>query len=236
MIMNKANILFLGDESKCYHDLRQVLTAGGMEVTRADIITKEDEMLTSASPHLVIVYCPKEGVSGLTLCQELRSFYSGLMILVSCQKDTEFHTLALGLGADASLSAEQGTPFIAANIHAMLRRCEALHPTKKLTFGHLTIDSSKRDAYIGNEAASLSTIEFQLIWLLARRQGSVVSREDIHRELYKTGYNGYDRSIDLYISRIRQKIGDDPNSSRYVKTVRGLGYQFITTKTTSPTL
>ncbi|WP_169309270.1 response regulator transcription factor [Desulforhopalus sp. IMCC35007] len=230
--MNKVNILFLGDESKYYQDLRQVLTANGMEVTRVDSITKEDEILTSVSPHLVIVYSPQEGVGGLAFCQELRSFYSGLMVLVSCQKDTEFHTLALGLGADASLSAEQGTSFIAANIHAMLRRCEALNPTKKLTFGHLTIDSSKRDAYVGDEAASLSTIEFQLIWLLARRQGSVVSREDIHRELYKTGYNGYDRSIDLYISRIRQKIGDDPNSSRYVKTVRGLGYQFIPNKTT----
>ena len=232
--MNKVNILFLGNESKCYQDLRQVLTANGMEVTRVDSITKEDGVLTSVSPHLVIVYSPQEGVSGLAFCQELRSFYTGLMVLVSCQKDTEFHTLALGLGADASLSAEQGTSFIAANIHAMLRRCEALNPTKKLTFGPLTIDSSKRDAYVGDEAASLSTIEFQLIWLLARRQGSVVSREDIHRELYKTGYNGYDRSIDLYISRIRQKIGDDPNSSRYVKTVRGLGYQFIPTKTTVP--
>jgi DNA-binding response OmpR family regulator len=153
------------------------------------------------------------------------------MILISCQNDAEYHTLALGLGADASLSAEHGTSLIAANVQAMLRRCEALHPAKKLTFGQLTIDSSKREAFIAGEAVSLSTIEFQLIWLLARRQGSVVSREEIHLELYKKAYNGYDRSIDLYISRIRQKIGDDPNSSRYVKTVRGVGYQFIPTQT-----
>ncbi|MCF6180322.1 MAG: helix-turn-helix domain-containing protein, partial [Geopsychrobacter sp.] len=70
-------------------------------------------------------------------------------------------------------------------------------------------------------------IEFQLFWSLAQKAGCVVSRDDIHLDLYNAAYNGYDRNIDLYISRIRQKIGDDPSLPRYLKTVRGVGYMFV---------
>jgi DNA-binding response OmpR family regulator len=108
----------------------------------------------------------------------------------------------------------------------LLRRFASTTP-RILTFGRLTIDSNQRDAYVAGQAANLSSQEFQVIWYLASNPGGVVSRDEIYRDLRNSAYNGYDRSIDVYVSRIRQKIGDLPSSSSYLKTVRGVGYQFV---------
>ncbi|MFT5700818.1 MAG: DNA-binding response OmpR family regulator [Desulforhopalus sp.] len=225
--MKQANIFFLGAKSDFFDQLKQLIETKDIRVKRAKTIPDLIESVNKTPPYLIIADCPDKSVAGLTLCQEIRSLYQGLLILLSDHTEVEFHILALGLGADASLVHEHGALLLAANIEAMLRRCETLHPIKKLTFGTLTIDASKRDVFIDGKAVALSTIEFQLLWSLAQRHGTVVTRDEIHQELYQTTYNGYDRSIDLYVSRIRQKIGDAPGASKYVKTVRGVGYQFI---------
>ncbi len=227
--MNQANILYLGESTPFYKQVKQLLTVKDIQISRIDTFEKAIKVFSDNPPQILVAEARDEGVSGLSLCQEIRSRYQGLMVLLSNQDGIDFHTLALGLGVDTSLKITDGPQYIVANIDALMRRCKMLHPLKQLTFGDLTIDSSRRDVFIADQAAALSTIEFQLIWLLAKKNGSVVSRDEIHRELYKTNYNGYDRSIDLYISRIRQKIGDDPGTSQYLKTVRGVGYQFIPT-------
>lgn len=225
--MPHATILYLGQKNNYFEELQKILESQKIETKQIDSLQSATDYLMSSPPHLLLALTPDKGVTGLTLCQELRQVYKGLLILVSNQKEVDFHSLALGLGADASIRYEHGVQLLAANIRAMLRRCETLHPIQKINFGRLTIDSSKRDVFVAGESVALSTIEFQLIWALAKRQGSVVTREEIHQELYHSTYNGYDRSIDLYVSRIRQKIGDLPGAPKYLKTVRGIGYQFI---------
>lgn len=230
--MPQATILYLGPKNNYFEELQKTLESQNIRTRQIDTLQSATDYLINTPPHLLVALTPDKGVTGLTLCQELRQIYTGLLILVSDQKEVEFHSLALGLGADASIRYEHGPQLLAANVQAMLRRCETLHPVQKLSFGNLIIDSNKRDVFIAGESVALSTIEFQLIWSLAIRQGSVVTREEIHQELYKSTYNGYDRSIDLYISRIRQKIGDLPETPKYLKTVRGVGYQFITAEHT----
>jgi DNA-binding response OmpR family regulator len=232
--MPHATILYLGQKNNYFDELQKILESQKVQTKQIDSLQSATDYLMSCTPHLLLALTPGQGVTGLTLCQELRQVYKGLLILVSNQKEVDFHSLALGLGADASIRYEHGTQLLAANVQAMLRRCETLHPVQKLSFGNLIIDSSKRDVFVAGESVALSTIEFQLIWSLARRQGSVVTREEIHQELYHSTYNGYDRSIDLYVSRIRQKIGDLPGAPKYLKTVRGIGYQFIPAEPTSP--
>ncbi len=231
--MPHATILYLGEKNNYFEELQKILESQKVQTKQIDSLQNATDYLMSSPPHLILALTPDQGVTGLTLCQELRQVYKGLLILVSNQKEVDFHSLALGLGADASIRYEHGTQLLAANVQAMLRRCETLHPVQKLSFGNLIIDSSKRDVFVAGESVALSTIEFQLIWSLARRQGSVVTREEIHQELYHSTYNGYDRSIDLYVSRIRQKIGDLPGAPKYLKTVRGIGYQFIPAEPTN---
>ena len=148
------------------------------------------------------------------------------MVLVSENKDERFHILALDLGADAIFPRTTGAALVAAHIRALLRRFASTTP-RVLTFGRLTVDANQRDVYVAGQAANLSSQEFQVIWYLACNPGCVVSRDEIYRDLRNAAYNGYDRSIDVYVSRIRQKIGGLPSSSSYLKTVRGVGYQFV---------
>ena len=138
-----------------------------------------------------------------------------------------FHLLALDLGADASLPVSAGVPLVAANAKALLRRFAPARTPSVMTFGRLSIDANRRDVFVEGQAVEMSTIEFQLFWYLAQKPGCVVTRDEIYRELHSSVYNGYDRGIDVYVSRIRQKIGDTPSSPRYLKTVRGKGYQFV---------
>ncbi len=178
-------------------------------------------------PQLILLDAPGAGVIGLTACREIRSHYQGLLMLLSSDCDEHLHSLALSMGVDASFSGATSLKLVAAQMKALLRRFAPSEPPAVQTFGKLTIDANKRDVFVAEQAAQLSTIEFNLFWTLVKHAGTVVSRDDIHRDLYNSPYNGYDRGIDIYISRIRQKIGDDPVMPRYLKTVRGAGYQFV---------
>ena len=225
--MSEAAVLIIGGEGMFYLDLKQHLSMDAMVVNRIEHFQKKTNVFALYQPHIVVLDCPAEGVSSLMHCQEIRSLYSGLLLMVSELEDNSFHKLALDLGADSSMSRGDGAPRIAALIKALIRRFVHLKADQELTFGNVTIDAQRRDVFIDGHALTLSTIEFRLFWCLAQKSGCVVSREELHKDMYKTTYNGYDRSIDLYISRIRQKIGDFPASAICLKTVRGVGYQFI---------
>lgn len=226
-LMEKTKILYIGDDTSFFQEIKETLRTKDIKLIRRRNFEKAAALFQMQPPHMVVAEAPEEGVSGLALCQEVRTNYGGLFVLLSQQEKVDFHILALDLGADGSFKICDGPQYLVANILALLKRYVCLHAVKELTFGPLTIDSRKRDVFISGQPAELSTIEFQLIWSLAKRHGNVVSRDEIHHELYKCPYNGYDRTIDLYISRIRQKIGDAPGSSQYLKTVRGIGYQFV---------
>lgn len=223
----RSNCFIISGEKKFYLDLQQILSLDDMAVYRTGNFLEAKNCFAMHPPHMVILDCPAESIDGLTHCQAIRTAYSGLLMLISDRRDNNFHKLALDLGADSSMVCGDGAPLVAANIRALLRRFVPWQPELQLTFGSLTVDAQRRDVFIDGQAMALSTIEFQLFWSLARKAGCVVSREVIHQDIYNTTYNGYDRSIDLYISRIRQKIGTHSDAANCLKTVRGVGYQFI---------
>lgn len=223
----KQLFFIIGGAGKFYRDLEQHLKIDYMVVNRADFFPDLSNIFELYQPHIVMLNCSKEGVSGLTCCQQIRIFYSGLLLLISEQRDNNFHKLALDLGADSSMTCNDGVPLIAALIRALLRRFVPIKPEQQLTFGNVTIDAERRDSFIAGQPLTLSSIEFQLFWCFAQKAGRVVSRDELHKDMYTTTYNGYDRSIDLYASHIRQKIGNYPVSTICLKTVRGIGYQLI---------
>ncbi|MEW8338034.1 MAG: winged helix-turn-helix domain-containing protein, partial [Candidatus Thiodiazotropha sp.] len=96
-----------------------------------------------------------------------------------------------------------------------------------LHFGELRIDASARAVLIKEEEVELSTGEFDLLWLLATKAGKVVNRDSALKTLRGFGYDGLDRSVDIGISRLRRKLGDDANHPYRIKTVRGRGYLFV---------
>jgi len=124
-----------------------------------------------------------------------------------------------------------------ARIKALLRRSPAPANTaagdhaeqsepSELAFGRFRISQTTRSTSLGSDAIDLTTAEFDLLWLLARHAGSILSRDDLLQELRGIGFDGLDRSIDARISRLRRKLGDDPENPTRIKTVRGKGYLF----------
>ena len=225
--MSQTTVLLLTRTTTFFSDLKHLLEQDDNLICRFDRREDAFSFLDSNRPHLIVLDCPGTNVGGLAVCQEIRARYPGLLVLVSEDEDERFHVLALDLGADASLPVTAGAPLVAANVKALLRRFAPDRERLVRTFGELTVDANRRDVFIAGRAVQLSTIEFQLFWYFSQKPGRVVTRDEIFLELYHATYNGYDRNIDLYVSRIRQKTGDDQTSPRYLKTVRGVGYQFI---------
>ena len=119
-----------------------------------------------------------------------------------------------------------------ARIRALLRRREgSAEPVaenqRRLEFGPLVIDNAMREAWLAGRGIELTSAEFDLLWLLVSNAGRILSREEIFTALRGIGYDGQDRSIDVRISRIRPKIGDDPIHPRMIKTIRSKGYLFV---------
>lgn len=228
--MDQTTVLFISRAAQYHSALKRLLEQDDVLLRQAVQWDNASLPAEADPPQMIVLDCPGSGVDGLSICQEIRARYSGLLVLVSENGDERFQILALNLGADAAFPRTAGAPLVAATIKALLRRFAPADPPLVMIFGRLTVDANRRDVFVAGQAVNLSTLEFQLFWSLASKPGCAVSRDEIYRELYNGIYNGYDRSIDVHVSRIRQKIGDLPSSSCYLKTVRGVGYQFIGTE------
>lgn len=225
--MEKCGVFIIADDDFFFLSLEYQLIQFGVEVKRIVFDEHLIKLVNELKPAAVILCCPLGEEDQVLQYKSLRSNFSGLLIHVADDLDINIQLLSLQLGADASWNIMDNVALAAANFQALLRKCGALDKPDQVIIGNLIIDRTKQEGFLDGKPVNLSTIEFHLLWLLAVRRGKVVSRNEIHRELYQNSYNGYDRSIDLYISRIRQKIGDNPQAPRYVKTIRGTGYLFI---------
>lgn len=225
--MNQTTVLLISHRSDIIEDVKLRLEEDDIRTCQADCWERAQAVISADLPQLVVIDSPGPSVVGIAVCREIRSCYKGLLVVLSDDADERTHTLCMSMGADLSFSSNLSSPLLTAHIKALLRRFAPPEPLAVQTFGHLTVDANKRDVFVAEQPAQLSTIEFNLFWALVKKAGCVVSRDDIHQYLYNSSYNGYDRGIDNYISRIRHKIGDDPIMPRYLKTVRGAGYKFV---------
>lgn len=225
--MCRATVLYVSSSTSLYSGLKECLQEDNIEAKHCYTVPELIHEHIESSPDLVLIECADQGINELALCGDICEMYTGPLVLIADQDNVKFKIMALKLGVDISLSKSDGAQLVAANIQALLRRLRLSFHQSLLDFGNLIIDARRRDAFLAGERINLSTIEFEVLWVVARKSGFVVSRDEIHHELYGATYNGYDRNIDLYISRIRKKIGDDPCSPVFLKTVRGIGYQFI---------
>lgn len=178
-------------------------------------------------PHLVVLDLMLPGMDGFEVCRTVRPFYQGPILILTARDDDMDEILGLELGADDYVTKPVQPRVLIAHIRALLRRVktEPLKSTqKRVTLGDLVVDASRREVIRHDLAIDFTTVEFDLLWYLVSQSGEVVSRQDIYQALFHYDYDGTDRSVDVYISRIRHKLGDDPAAAYYIKTVRGVGY------------
>ena len=224
---NNETILIVEDDIELAELIGERLEREGFRISCEPNGTAAAERIPVESPDLVILDLMLPGMDGFQVCKAVRPAYGGPILILTARDEDLDEILGLELGADDFVTKPVQPRVLIARIRALLRRAQPAVPEPtagRVTVGQLSVDASRREACVGDREVDLTTIEFDLLWYLAGRAGEVVSRQDIYQALFNYDYDGLDRSVDVYVSRIRRKLGDDTSQPHYIKTVRGVGY------------
>ncbi|MDR5905212.1 winged helix-turn-helix domain-containing protein [Franzmannia qiaohouensis] len=226
---DQDHVLIIEDDERLAELTRDYLEANGFQVTVEADGARGVERIVSLQPDLVILDLMLPGEDGLSICRRARNDYAGPILMLTARTDDMDQVLGLEMGADDYVPKPVQPRVLLARMRALMRRTESGESggEARLTFNNLVVDSATREAWLEGDRIDLTSAEFDLLWLLASHAGRVLTREEIFSELRGIKYDGQDRSIDVRVSRIRPKIGDDPNHPHRIKTVRSKGYLFV---------
>lgn len=226
---NPQSILLVEDDLRLSDLVSRYLENNGFRVAvvgRGDAVF---EQVRRAAPDLIILDLGLPGQDGFSVCRQLRPSYENPILILTARDNDGDHILGLELGADDYVIKPVEPRVLMARIHALLRRgrSRARPEQNILRFGRLVINVAARAVSVDGEAIALSSNEFDLLVHLATRAGEVQSREAIFQQLYRREYDGIDRMLDVRISHLRKKLGDDADRSERIKTIWGQGYLFV---------
>ena len=227
---NIPRILIVEDDERLATLTQDYLRRNGLDVAIETDGTRAIRRIISEQPDLVLLDVMLPGSDGLTVCREVRPHYSQPILMLTARTEDMDQVLGLEMGADDYVAKPAQPRVLLARIRALLRRSEStpVHESpQRLEFGELVIDNGGRSVMLGGRLVDFTSAEYDLLWLLASNAGRILSREDIFERLRGIEYDGQDRSIDVRISRIRPKIGDDPENPKRIKTIRSKGYLFV---------
>lgn len=227
--VGSVRVLLVEDDEQTAKGMMAALESAGYDVGREAHGDRAADRIVSEQPQAVLLDLNLPGKDGFEICREVRSRYSGGIIVYTIRGDDIDHFLALEMGADDFLVKPLDPGLVVGHLKAVLRRAEspnANQPRGSYTFGDLHVDLLTRSVVIGGVDIAMTTAEFDLLWLFARRSGEVLTRDEIMTHLRGIGHDSVDRSIDMRVSRLRRLIGDSRTNPRRIKTVRGRGYLF----------
>jgi DNA-binding response OmpR family regulator len=226
---SNGTILLISPDQLLFKLLKSMWSSNRFDIIRCDRFENAVSVLTNLSPVMVLVDKSLAEVNGNRLCREIRKAYAGTLIVLAEHDDELDEVTAFEIGADDYIRKSVHSQILLARVNRLLIKVPPQNCAKKrsIAIGRIVVDPSKREVSVNDRPVRLTSIQFDLLWHLANNCGQVVTRDDLNRLLYNKAYDGLDRSIDVYISRIRQKLGDDPAQPVYLKTVRGVGYLFL---------
>jgi two-component system, OmpR family, response regulator RstA len=226
---SKKTVLLAGYAQMIATDIAACIENEGYEFLHEDNISQACSIIISRSPHLVILEISLTDRTGFDVCHKIRQWYDGLILILIDQGDDLDQILAFEFGADDVIILPVWTKILQSRLRALLRRLHylsRLKQTRSISIGELTLNAGGREAYLNGKPLELSAILFDMLWHLMKNAGYVVSHYELCRAVFDIEYDRMDRTIDKYITLLRQKIGDDPVHPRYLKTIRDQGYLF----------
>ncbi len=227
-MQRKRTILLVEDETSITEPLAEALEREGFETKVAPTAAEALELAGRIEPDLVLLDVMLPDGSGFDVCRELRLRSRVPIIMLTARGEEADRVVGLELGADDYIVKPFSAREVAARIRAVLRRSE--HPAqpadKPIEVGELRLDPSRREVTKDGEVLDLSRKEFELLQLLMSNAGSVVTRERAIDEVWDTNWFGSTKTLDVHVSGLRRKLGDDSSEPRFLHTIRGVGFRF----------
>jgi OmpR family response regulator RpaB len=223
-----AKILIIDDDESLCDRLVAYFSLFDLELFTANSPSVGLEKIAALSPDLLLLDVMMPEKDGFTLCKEIRASNALPIIMLTARGELTDKVLGLEIGADDYMSKPFEPRELVARIKGLLRRTG---PTVKMedtiSFHNLVIYPQQHKVILNGTLINLTGMEFNLLLLLAKNPGKVFNRDTLLNLLKGIDTDIYSRSIDILMSRLRQKLGDNPKQVTYIKTLRNIGYCFV---------
>lgn len=225
-----TRVLIVDDDAKLCRLIRDYLRPLGYEVSAAYTGPEGLELALRGEFAALILDAMLPGMDGFDVLRRIRAASNVPVLMLTGRGEEPDRIVGLELGADDYLPKTFSTRELLARLRAVIRRSFVVSEqkpeqrTEPLSVGDLRIDLDSRNVLLSGETLELTAVEFELLASLAKAAGRVKTREQLLLEVADRDFDVFDRSIDVHVSSIRKKLGDDPKSPRFIVTIRSVGY------------
>jgi DNA-binding response OmpR family regulator len=229
----RTRVLVIDDDRKLCRLITDYLSPMGYDVATVHNGIEGAERAAGEAWQAVILDVMLPGIDGFEVLKRIRRASDVPVLMLTARGDEADRIVGLEIGADDYLPKTFSTRELLARLRAVTRRATRPTPTSgtesqpELVVGRLRVNTGSHVALLGDDPLELTPVEFALLASLARSRGRVKSREQLLEEIRDRNFDVYDRSIDVHISALRKKLGDDPKEPRFIRTVRAAGYMLI---------
>lgn len=229
---HRARVLVIDDDRKLCRLITDYLGPLGYEVAVAHTGPDGVERARAESWHAVILDVMLPGLDGFEVLKEIRHASDVPVLMLTARGDEADRIVGLEIGADDYLPKTFSTRELLARLRAVTRRttrgsAPAKDSEAEIVAGPLHVRPDSRTAALDDQPLALTPVEFDLLLSLTRAKGRVKSRDQLLEEIREREYEVFDRSIDVHISSLRKKLGDDAKTPRFIRTVRAAGYMLV---------
>ena len=229
VLLGRRTVLLVEDEESITEPLQEALAREGFDASVARTAAEALSRARELDPDVVLLDVMLPDGSGFDVCRELRRESRVPIIMVTARGEEADRVVGLELGADDYVTKPFSAREVAARIRAVLRRAEEPRGEEAkadvVVVGDLRVDAAPRTATLAGRELELSRKEFDVLALLASEAGRVVTRERLIEDVWDTSWFGSTKTLDVHVSALRRKLGEDPAAPRYLHTVRGVGFR-----------
>jgi len=225
--MTGKRILVVDDDVKTVELVRLYLDQEGYEVLAAYDGVEALRLARGSYPDLIILDLMLPDLDGLEVCRTLRRESDVPIIMLTARTTDQDKLTGLDIGADDYVTKPFSPKELTARVRAILRRLPGQRGPEQIESGELTVNFTTHEACFAGRQLDLTSVEFNLLGILAKEPGRVFSRANLIEEALGYDFEGFDRTIDVHILNLRRKLEPDPSHPKYIKTVYGVGYKFV---------